>query len=85
MEVVWDLDTEAADTARVLGLEFARAATPGTDPRFVAMIRELVAERLDPAARREQLGELPVWDECPVGCCLDPTALPARHSPAPTT
>src|SRR5262249_31746171 len=44
LEVVWDLDTEAAETAKQLGLDFARAATPGTDPRFVAMIRELVQE-----------------------------------------
>ena len=32
LEVVWDLDTEAAGTAKSLGLEFARAATPGDRP-----------------------------------------------------
>ncbi len=36
MEVIFDLDVEAARTARDLGLPMARAATPGTDPRFVA-------------------------------------------------
>jgi protoporphyrin/coproporphyrin ferrochelatase len=70
MEVVWDLDVEAAATARRLGLGFARAATPGTDPRFVAMVHQLVAERLDSTAPRERLGELPVWDTCPTTCCL---------------
>src|SRR5438046_2179960 len=40
LEVAWDLDNEAAGTAKELGLHFARAATPGTDPRFVGMIRE---------------------------------------------
>ncbi|GAB2958918.1 ferrochelatase [Micromonospora polyrhachis] len=45
LEVVWDLDTEAAGTAQRLGLDFVRAATPGTDPRFVSMVRELVVER----------------------------------------
>ena len=50
LEVVWDLDTEAAATAQRLGLRFVRAATPGTDPRFVAMVRDLILERLDPAA-----------------------------------
>ena len=35
MEVVHDLDVEAAQRARELGLPLARAATPGTDPRFV--------------------------------------------------
>ena len=33
------------------GCGFARAATPGTDPRFVAMVRELVSERLTPGRR----------------------------------
>jgi protoporphyrin/coproporphyrin ferrochelatase len=44
MEVVFDLDVEAARTARELGLPMARAATPGTDPRFVAMISRLVSD-----------------------------------------
>ncbi|MEQ4305990.1 ferrochelatase [Plantactinospora sp. B6F1] len=71
LEVVWDLDTEAATTAKELGLDFARAGTPGTDPRFVAMVRELVTERLDPAdpAARRRLGTLPAWDTCSAGCC----------------
>lgn len=69
LEVVWDLDNEAAATAARLGLRFVRAATPGTDERFVAMVRELVLERLDPAVTRARLGELPVWDTCPAGCC----------------
>ena len=50
MEVKFDLDVEAAQTARRLGLTFARAATPGTDPRFVSMITDLVCERLDGTA-----------------------------------
>ena len=76
LEVVWDLDTEAAATAARLGLRFARAATPGNDPRFVAMVRDLIQERLDPAAPRARLGSVPVWDACPVGCCRPP-ARPA--------
>jgi len=43
MEVIFDLDVEAARTARDLGLPMARAATPGTDPGFVAMISSLAA------------------------------------------
>jgi ferrochelatase len=72
LEVVWDLDVEAAQTAERLGLEFVRAATPGSDPRFVAMVRELIAERLDPAVPRQRLGAVPVWDACPAGCCPAP-------------
>jgi ferrochelatase len=71
LEVVWDLDTEAAATAKRLGLGFARAATPGTDPRFVAMVRELVTERMaaSPPGGRRRLGTLPNWDTCPGHCC----------------
>ncbi len=70
MEVVQDLDVVASGRAEALGLPFARAATPGTDPDFVAMIRELVEERLDPSLSRRALGTLGVRpDVCP-GCCL---------------
>jgi ferrochelatase len=72
LEVLWDLDNEAAATARKLGLSFARAATPGTDPRFVAMIRDLVRERMDPATPRHALGTVPTWDTCPLDCCPAP-------------
>ncbi len=71
LEVVWDLDTEAAVAADRLGLDFVRAATPGTDPRFVDMIRELVGERVAGADRRA-LGRVPTWDFCPEGCCPAP-------------
>lgn len=69
LEVLWDLDVEAAATAAKLGLRYVRAATPWGDPRFVAMVRDLILERLDPAAPREKLGTVPVWDACPTGCC----------------
>jgi ferrochelatase len=72
LEVLWDLDYEAAETAERLGLNFARAATPGTDPRFVAMVRDLVAERMDPVTARHALGTVPTWDVCPAGCCPAP-------------
>ncbi len=42
----WDLDNEARETAASLGMAFARAATAGTHPAFVAAVRELVEERL---------------------------------------
>jgi protoporphyrin/coproporphyrin ferrochelatase len=74
MEVRFDLDTEALDTARRAGLPVTRAATVGTDPRFVAGVRELVLERAA-VERGEQpvrraLGELGAsHDLCPAGCC----------------
>jgi ferrochelatase len=77
LEVVWDLDTEAADTAKRLGLEYARAATPGVHPEFVAMVRDLVQERIavqQPGATRSRarLGSVPVWDVCADHCCPAP-------------
>ena len=71
LEVLWDLDNEARETAAGLGLGYARAATPGTDPRYVAMIRELVLERTG-GVSRARLGTLPVWDVCPAICCPAP-------------
>lgn len=69
MEVVYDLDVEAAGTAKRLGLPLARAATPGTDPRFVSMITELVRERLAETPPRA-LGNLgPALGTCQNGCC----------------
>jgi ferrochelatase len=71
LEVLWDLDNEAAETAQELGLGYARAATPGIDPRFVTMVRDLVRERTD-GQPRKRLGTLPIWDDCPSGCCPAP-------------
>lgn len=75
MEVLWDLDTAAAALAARLGLSFVRAATPGTDQRFVAMIRQLVQERLDdvPVGQRVRVcGRSAAPDRCPAGCCANP-------------
>jgi len=65
MEVRHDLDVEAAETAESLGLAFARAATPGSDPRFVSMISELVRERL-------ALPDDTPSHDCPADCCRYP-------------
>jgi ferrochelatase len=45
LEVVYDLDTEAAQLCRDLDITTVRAATVGTDPRFVWMIRDLITTR----------------------------------------
>ncbi len=77
MEVVYDLDTEALATAERLGLPVRRAATAATDPRFVAMVRDLMLERAaaerDEDVARASVGAIgPLWDRCPVGCCPNP-------------
>jgi ferrochelatase len=79
MEVIWDLDTVAAETAREVGLPVARAATPGTDPRFVAMVADLLAERraaVDGRPTAEAcVGALgPRAVPCAPGCCPNPRA-----------
>ena len=68
MEVVYDLDTEAAQLCRELGVNLSRASTVGVHPAFVSMLREMVAERVH--------GDGPS-DECRPECC----ALPARPRP----
>lgn len=77
LEVAYDLDVQARATAERLGLPFARAATPGTDPRFVAGLVDLLQERA--ATRRGEdpprpvMGRLPAGhDICPAGCCANP-------------
>jgi ferrochelatase len=77
MEIVFDLDVEAARAAERLGLPLARAMTPGTDPRFVAMITELLRERQDGRPPRA-IGELgPALGTCGNGCCGAGAARPA--------
>ena len=71
MEVIYDLDVEAKNLSEELQLPFARAKTAGTHPKFVAMIRDLIVERIEPQAGRPSIGEHgPCHDVCPVTCCL---------------
>lgn len=44
MEVKFDLDVEARQTAEKLGIGYERALSPGTHPAFVAMVSDLVRE-----------------------------------------
>jgi len=70
MEVIYDLDIEAKRTAAEIGLSIARAATAGTHPLFVKMVRELLLEKTENAPRRF-LGDFgPNHDVCAVDCCL---------------
>jgi ferrochelatase len=70
MEIIYDLDTEAAALCRELGLNLIRARTAGTHPSFVAMIRELIMERIDPTTPRRFLGSQGARnDTCRTDCC----------------
>jgi protoporphyrin/coproporphyrin ferrochelatase len=78
MEVMFDLDTEAADLCQQLGIKMVRAGTVGTHPQFISMIRELVMERMGLAEKRA-LGLMPPnHDVCPLDCCPRPERPTAR-------
>ena len=86
LEVVWDLDTEAAAKAAELGLGFARAAAPSGDPRFAELVVELVREQLADAPVRK-LSDFPVAGRtvngapCAELCCEVPRRPGAAASP----
>lgn len=67
MEVLWDLDNEAVDTARSHGIRAVRVPTVGTQPAFVAGLVDLIQERLDdvPQAQRPHLTALGPWPDHP--------------------
>lgn len=80
MEIIYDLDTEAAQLCRDLGLNMVRAATAGTHPAFVQMIGELVRERLEPEREPRFLGTLGARsNQCAQDCCLAPAQRSLRH------
>ncbi len=74
MEVVYDLDTEAAETCERLGLRLVRVPTVGTDPEFVSGLVDLLLERA--AEARGESPDRPTWpagdvrpSTCAPGCC----------------
>ncbi len=72
MEVVFDLDTQAAELCRELGIRLVRAATIGVHPQFVSMIRELILEQTEGHEPRF-LGSIGINpDACNAHCCPAP-------------
>ncbi len=77
LEVLFDLDTEAKALCDELGVNLVRAATPGAQPRFVQMIRELIVERTGGQSDRPAVGRLaPCPNVCPSGCCNSGVSRP---------
>jgi len=76
VEVVWDLDNEAAETAGKHGLFFARVRTPGVEPRFVAELADLVADRLGFGSSSDRVlpGAIRRPDFCASRCCVNSRA-----------
>ncbi|SPT54305.1 Ferrochelatase [Actinomyces bovis] len=88
MEVVFDLDTEAKQTAADLGIPYARAATAGTHPAFINSLAELLMERAA-AARGEEVtpssttGAGPFHTVCPEQCCRSGAGSHPQGHPGP--
>lgn len=85
MEVVYDLDTEANETAARLGIAYERADTVSTDPDFVSSLVDVLEERAAQARgeRPERVtvtGTGPFHTVCPSDCCLS-LARPGHPSP----
>jgi ferrochelatase len=79
MEVVLDLDVDAAERARDVGINMIRAGTVGVHPAFVEMVRELIVERLTHNPERRAVGALgPCPDVCAADCCLSGRPGPAK-------
>jgi protoporphyrin/coproporphyrin ferrochelatase len=84
LEVLFDLDVEARDRAAELGLTMVRASSAGTHPAFIAMIRELVEERLGLRDGRAAVGRYAAGhDVCPTDCCLPGSGRPSPWAGAP--
>ena len=81
VEVLYDLDVEAAEAASKLGLNLHRCPTVGTDIGFVEMIAELVAEKTEGRPPR-WVGSLgPRVSPCVEGCCPPSAGSPGALRP----
>ncbi len=74
VEVLYDLDVQAAQRVRdeMPGMTVTRAPTVGTDPQFVALLRDLVVERLEAPDELPDHGGTATHDRCPARCCPAP-------------
>jgi ferrochelatase len=83
MEVLYDLDEEAAHLCKEKGIGCVRASSVGIHPEFVSMIVDLIEERLATGTARPFVGTYgPSHDLCPANCCLYPQ--PSRPMPVPS-
>jgi ferrochelatase len=81
LEVLYDLDTEAAGLARELGIKLVRAGTAGTHVAFIDMVCQLVEERITPGLPKRAIGLYgPSHDVCPTGCCPAPVYRPVASA-----
>ena len=94
MEVKYDLDTEAAQTAKDLQMDFVRAATVGIHPEFVAGLIDLAVERAEQVRQAAEEIKKPVVTgtslssgsgACSRTCCEGSRLVPTQPNwPAPS-
>lgn len=70
VELLYDLDVQAAALAKELGIPLVRAKTVGEHPTFMEGLCDLLEERLLNLPTRKVAGRLPPCpDVCPADCC----------------
>ncbi len=76
MEVIYDLDVEAAQLCSELGIKLARAETVGVHPSFIGMLRGIIEQHLNPSSPQTKgIDSSYCFDEkveaefCHDGCC----------------
>jgi ferrochelatase len=82
IEVVWDLDTQARETAEGLGLGFTRIRTAGVDPRFVDGMADLIVGAL--GGQPPDLVD-PWAGTCGTDCCISARSTREAVPPPPST
>ncbi len=69
LEVIYDLDILAAETAREVGISMHRVATPSSSPQFIDMIVDLTLELLKPDKKPTTLTNSISLKGCTSSCC----------------
>jgi ferrochelatase len=78
MEVIYDLDRQAAATAEKRGVKLTRSATPGRHPDFASMVVQLV-EEMEPGGEPLALGHKgPAPCPCSSACCPGPAPIDSK-------
>ena len=81
MEVAYDLDTQARESAAAAGFDYERAATAGVHPDFIATLADLLLEQAAVARGELAPPDHPCLTE-PASCCLPHPQKEQTHVPS---
>ena len=68
MEIIYDLDEDAAGLALSLGVQMVRVKTAGNHPEIIRMIRKLILEQEREGTEREFIGKMGAADDSCMDC-----------------